>query len=53
MRYAADIADAGPFKGQWVVVDYLTGQLAENRSFPRGDDAKSYANFLNMMEATA
>lgn len=47
MRYAADIADAGKFKGEWVVVDMTTGELACDCSFPTGSQAHAYAAYLN------
>jgi hypothetical protein len=45
-RYTVGIADCGPFKGQWVVVDE-NGALAVNRSFASRRDAESEARWLN------
>jgi hypothetical protein len=44
-RYCAARADAGPFKGDWVVIEIRTGKLAIDGSFACRHDAEFTARF--------
>jgi hypothetical protein len=47
MRYVADLADHGPLKGEWVVIDRDNGSLAVQQPFRCKPDAGFCASHMN------